>query len=234
MVAARMRRTEVRPMASRRAISALLMPARWSLRISADLAAAVAGRPSRFPFSRAWARPARTRSRRISCSNAANTRQQSSHGAARRRGQIQSFGQRHEPDAEVIQFLQCGHQIRQRASPPVQTPDQHDVDLAASGCLHQLLAAVRVRMRRSRPPSPADDRPAARDRVLAHRAHLQRNLSAGPAWRRGHTGRPATFLTAFVAWPKTSPDFAFAEARFTAISACPIRVAEHYGFRPRS
>src|SRR5215208_774850 len=39
----RIRRTEVRPMFSLLAISALLTPARYSLRISADLMAAVAG-----------------------------------------------------------------------------------------------------------------------------------------------------------------------------------------------
>ena len=37
----------------RRAISDLLTPARCSFRISAACVAAVAGRPSRFPFSRA-------------------------------------------------------------------------------------------------------------------------------------------------------------------------------------
>src|SRR3954471_16811099 len=36
LASARIRRTEVRPMSSRRAISALLIPARWSFRISAD------------------------------------------------------------------------------------------------------------------------------------------------------------------------------------------------------
>src|SRR5262245_59193316 len=50
-----MRRTEVRPICIRRAISDLLTPARCSFRISAACAAAVAGRPSRFPFSRAHA-----------------------------------------------------------------------------------------------------------------------------------------------------------------------------------
>lgn len=49
----RSRRTEVRPIRSRRAISDLLTPARWRFRISAVCTAAVAGRPSRFPFSRA-------------------------------------------------------------------------------------------------------------------------------------------------------------------------------------
>jgi len=61
----------VRPISTRRAISDLLTPARCSLRISAAWTAAVAGRPSRFPFCRAWARPARVRSRRISRSNSA-------------------------------------------------------------------------------------------------------------------------------------------------------------------
>ena len=44
-----------------------------------------AGRPKRFPFSRAWARPARTRSRRISRSNSANTAKQTRHRARKRR-----------------------------------------------------------------------------------------------------------------------------------------------------
>jgi hypothetical protein len=56
----RMRRTEVRPTLRRRTISALLTPDRWSLRISADLRAAVPERPSRLQFCRAWDRPART------------------------------------------------------------------------------------------------------------------------------------------------------------------------------
>ena len=60
-------------MVSRLAISALLTPARCSLRISAAFMAAVAGRPNRFPFCRAQARPARTRSRSMSRSNAEKT-----------------------------------------------------------------------------------------------------------------------------------------------------------------
>jgi len=64
-----MRRMEVRRMFSRRAISDLLKPARCSFRISAVWMIAVAGRPSHFPFCRAWAKPARTCSRSISRSN---------------------------------------------------------------------------------------------------------------------------------------------------------------------
>jgi DNA-binding CsgD family transcriptional regulator len=69
--ALRIRRTEVRPICNRRAISALLTPARCSFNTWLAWSAAVCGRPKRFPFSRAWARPARTRSRRISRSNSA-------------------------------------------------------------------------------------------------------------------------------------------------------------------
>src|ERR1700691_5885928 len=71
--AARIRRTEVRPISSRRAISALLTPALYSFRTWLVWSAAVCGRPRRVPFCRAWARPARTRSRRISRSNSAKT-----------------------------------------------------------------------------------------------------------------------------------------------------------------
>jgi len=58
-------------MFNRRPISDLLTPARCRLQISAACTAAVAGRPSRFPFSRACAKPARVRSLRISRSNSA-------------------------------------------------------------------------------------------------------------------------------------------------------------------
>src|ERR1700722_8909082 len=64
-LAARIRRTEVRPMFRRRAISDLLMPARWSFRTWSAWRAAVGGLPSFLPFCRACARPARTRSCRI-------------------------------------------------------------------------------------------------------------------------------------------------------------------------
>jgi hypothetical protein len=69
----RMRRTEVRPICRRRAISALLTPARWSFRTWLAWTPAVMGRPSRLPLCRACAKPARTRSRRMSRSNSANT-----------------------------------------------------------------------------------------------------------------------------------------------------------------
>ncbi len=70
-LAATIRRTGVRPICTRRAISDLLMPARCSFQISAACAAAVAGRPNPFPFCRACARPALVHSRRTSLSNSA-------------------------------------------------------------------------------------------------------------------------------------------------------------------
>ena len=70
---AKMWRTEVRPICNRRAISALLMPARCSTLTSSAFVAAVMGGPNLLSFCRAWAKPARTRSRRISRSNSAKT-----------------------------------------------------------------------------------------------------------------------------------------------------------------
>src|ERR1035441_1080350 len=52
-LSSRIRRTEVRPMLRRRAISDLLMPERRNLRTLSECSAAVAGRPSRLPFCRA-------------------------------------------------------------------------------------------------------------------------------------------------------------------------------------
>src|SRR5882724_5329801 len=49
---ARIRRTEVRPVCKRRAISALLTPARYSFRALAAWNPAVTGRPNLFPFCR--------------------------------------------------------------------------------------------------------------------------------------------------------------------------------------
>lgn len=60
-------------MSRRREISDLLIPWRKSFLTSTALVAAVAGRPRRVPLCRAWSSPARTRSRRMSCSKAANT-----------------------------------------------------------------------------------------------------------------------------------------------------------------
>ena len=79
---ASMRRTDVRPMSRRRAISALLMPALCSFSIWLDCFPTVTGRPRCFPFSLASAMPARMRSRRISCSNCAKHRKQPGHRAA--------------------------------------------------------------------------------------------------------------------------------------------------------
>ena len=79
-----------------------------------------------------------------------------------------------KPDAEMIQFLECGDQIRQRSSPAVQTPDEHDIDLAPSRCFHQLLPQFAFGSAGADFLHLQDDGPAARGGVLAHGAHLQR------------------------------------------------------------
>ena len=65
--------------------------------------------------------------------------QQCGHGSAGGRGQIESLGERHEADAEMLQFLQRGEQVGDRPAPAIQAPDQHHVDLPAPGGFDQLL-----------------------------------------------------------------------------------------------
>ena len=67
-----MRRTEVRPICRRRAISALLTPAH-AASVLGWCETCCGGPPSRWPFCLACAKPARTRSRRMSRSNSAKT-----------------------------------------------------------------------------------------------------------------------------------------------------------------
>ena len=177
----KIRRTEVRPICRRRAISDLLMPARCSFRISAAWTAAVAGRPSRFPFCRAWAKPARVRSRRISRSNSAKIGQQPGHGSTGWRSQIQRLGQRDEADAEMLQFLERRQQIRYRPAPAVQPPHQHHIDLAAAGGLQQFLASFSLGRTGTDLTDLHGDRPAAPGGILPHGAtlHGQRLLIVG-------------------------------------------------------
>ena len=67
------RRTDVRPIFNRRAISDLPIAMRNRSLAEPALPAAVGGWPSRLPCNRACAKPARTRSHTMSLSNAANT-----------------------------------------------------------------------------------------------------------------------------------------------------------------
>ncbi len=86
--ASRIRRTEVRPMSRRHAISAVLTPARWNFRIWDAFFAAVTGLPSLVPLRQASSSPARTRSRRMSRSNSEKT--ESSPAMARPVGVVRS------------------------------------------------------------------------------------------------------------------------------------------------
>jgi hypothetical protein len=121
-------------------------------------------------------------------------------------------------DAEVLQFLERCQQVRHRPSPPVQSPHQHDIDLAAGAPLPAACRAVAVRMRRYPPPSLAGLSPSlVGRRTRGGRGHTT-GWSAGRWWTRGRRDRRETFRW-FRAWPKTLADLAFADARLTAISA---------------
>src|SRR5215208_3638603 len=90
-------------------------------------------------------------------------------------GQVQRFGQRHETNAEIFQFLECGHQIRQRPAPPVQTPDEYDVDFTAPRRFDQLPPQFALGSAGADFLDLQDDGPAARSGVLAHGAYWQRD-----------------------------------------------------------
>jgi len=51
---------------------------------------------------------------------------------ARPGGQVQRLGQANEADTQMLHFLEGCQQVGYRATPVVQTPDQHQVNLAAA------------------------------------------------------------------------------------------------------
>jgi hypothetical protein len=68
--------------------------------------------------------------------------EQSSHRATGWRSQVESLGQRNETDAKILEFLQCRKQIRNGTAPAIQTPGQHDIDVAPTSGLKQSLASL--------------------------------------------------------------------------------------------
>ena len=161
-------------MSSRREISDLLTPWRNSFRTSAALIAAVAGRPRRVPLCRAWSSPARTRSRRISCSKAANT--ESMPAIARPVDVVRSSASLSEtkPMLRSVSSWSVVTKVEQRTAPPIQSPDQHDIDLTSPCRSHQLFAKFALHRTGTDFFDLNRDLPAALRRVLAHASHLQR------------------------------------------------------------
>ena len=66
--------------------------------------------------------------------------EQPSHGATRRSSEIERLGQGNESHAKMLQLLKCRQQICYRATPAVQSPYQHQVDVSAARRLQQFLA----------------------------------------------------------------------------------------------
>ena len=155
-------------------MSDLLMPVRCSFRISAARSPAVIGRPSRFPFCRACARPARVRSRKISRSNSAKIA--SSPAMARPAGVVRSRAsvKGNETDAEMFQFLKGCQQIRYRPAPAIQTPHQHYVELSPAGGREQFLTSYSLGRTGANLTDLEGDRPAASGGILPHGAALHR------------------------------------------------------------
>jgi hypothetical protein len=111
--------------------------------------------------------------------------QQPGHGASDWCRQIQSLSLGNETDAEMCQFLEGRQQIRDGPAPAVQTPDQHDIDLAAASGLQQFLTSLSLRCTRANLPDLHGDVPAPPCGILAHGSilHGKSLLVVG-----GHTG----------------------------------------------
>jgi hypothetical protein len=71
------------------------------------------------PFCRAWASSARTRSRKNLSFELGEDGQQSGHGATSGRSQIESFGERHEADAQIFKLLERCQQISHGSAPAI-------------------------------------------------------------------------------------------------------------------
>jgi hypothetical protein len=74
--------------------------------------------------------------------------EQAGHRATGWGSQVQCFSEGNEPDSKMFQLLECGQRICNRAAPAIQTPDQHDIDLAAARGLQQYLTNLSLRRAR--------------------------------------------------------------------------------------
>ena len=119
--------------------------------------------------------PADTRSRRISLSNSAKTATMPA--IARPVGVVRSKASVSDTNAtpSSSSLLQRQREVRERATPPIEPPHDHDVDVAASRSRHQLFTHRAL-------PRPGlyllqcmHDMPPAALRVLAELPKLHRN-----------------------------------------------------------
>jgi hypothetical protein len=132
------------------------------------------GRPSLFPFCRAQARPARTRSFRISRSNSAKIA--SKPAIARPSRVVKSSASVNETKPTPGCSSSCSVASRSVTDRPqrVQPPHQDDIDLPATCGLQQLFAGLPSRRAGANLTNLHDYCPAAPGGILAHGAILHR------------------------------------------------------------
>jgi len=82
--------------------------------------------------------------------------------------------QRNETDPEMLQFLQCGEQVRDRPAPAIQSPHQHQVDLPAASGFQESLAGFSARGPGVHLANLHSNRPTAPGGILPHGAALHR------------------------------------------------------------
>jgi hypothetical protein len=107
--------------------------------------------------------------------------QKNGHRSAGWRSQIQCLGERDETDAEMFQLLECRQQIRHRPTPPVQSPHQHDIDVATACGFDQSFTCFSLCRTGANFTYLYGDRPSTPDNIFPHGAmlHRQRLLISG-------------------------------------------------------
>jgi hypothetical protein len=139
-------------------------------------------------------------------------REQTGHGAACGCGEIECFRKGNETDSEMLQFLERRDQIRDRAAPTIQSPNQHDIDFAAARGSENVSRSSRC------------DAPEPTSLICAAMIHLR--LAAYSRKARICKGRVCwscvetrAYKATRRGWPKTLRDCSFVKACFLGISA---------------
>jgi hypothetical protein len=218
-----MRRTDVRPIFSRRAISEGLNGSAWSQRTSSAFSDAVRGRPWRRPCLWAWAIPAWTHSRRRSHANAAKTA--SIPACARPVEGVRS----NAALSQLGQFAERHHQLGDGSTPPVQPPDHDHVALATPRGLQQALTPGSLLRPQAKVLDLPGPHPVTVPEISRHRLDLQ---AARLLVVRRDPGVPRSAQGLGPPWPKPLAHAKWSNPLVPAVLTPHEGLADHYPFRP--
>lgn len=158
--------------------------------------------------------------------------QQASHRAAGWGSQIQSLGQRNETRRQDIGVpaMSQADPLRNGPSDPAATPAPHRC--RAGERPPAVSRELPASPRRSQPHALASQWPSRGEPHILEGRDSAWEASADRSWTRGRRGQPETFSVSCVTGQKRLWIFGLREARLTAISDYPMRLAAEDPFRP--